>query len=157
MKENGFESAIIDLGGNVLAMGPKPGGHDWSIGIQAPDEKRGTHLGLIKVKDKTIVTSGIYERFFKENGVVYHHILDPDDGYPVANDLLSVTIVTQYSMDADALSTSAFSLGLEEGMRFIEARQNTDAIFITENKDIYVTSGLRGQFELTNSDYHLIE
>ncbi len=153
LQERGFKSAIIDLGGNIIAMGDKPGGLAWSIGIQDPSENRGEHLGILKVSDKTIVTSGIYERFFRENDKVYHHILDTDSGYPVWNDLLSVSIITDTSMDADAMSTTTFALGLEAGMAYIEALEHAEAIFVTTDKQIHLTSGMQGQFELTNGGY----
>lgn len=153
LQEQGFNSAIIDLGGNIIAMGDKPDGSAWSIGIQDPAKKRGNHLGLLKVRDKTIVTSGIYERFFEEDGVVYHHLLDTSTGYPISNGLLSMTIVTDISMDADAMSTAAFALGLEAGLQYVEAMGNAEAIFVTVDKEVFVTSGLQGQFELTNGGY----
>jgi len=156
LKEAGFTSAIIDLGGNILAMGRKPGGELWSIGVQNPLEPRGAHIGIIKADNQTIVTSGIYERYFIENGEHYHHIMDPDRGYPVRNGLVGVTIVTDRSEDADALSTTLFSLGLEEGMRFVESRPNTDALFITDSNKVYVTSGLKGKLALTNEQFTLV-
>jgi len=157
LKEQGFESAIIDLGGNILAMGAKPGGRQWTVGIQDPAENRGEHIGLIRVTDKTIVTSGVYERYFVEDGVAYHHIFDLDTGYPVRNDLLSVTIVTDRSIDADAMSTTVFALGLDEGMAFVEAREGTDALFITMEGNVYATSGLRDRIEMTDENYHLVK
>lgn len=157
LRDNGFTSAIIDLGGNIVAIGHKPDGSPWTIGIQAPSEERGEHLGTLKVADKTIVTSGVYERFFKENGKVYHHIFDTESGYPVENNLLSVTIVTELSINADALSTTVFSLGLDEGRQYIEARGDAEAIFVTTDKEIIVTSGLADPFHMTNSDYRVVK
>ncbi len=157
LQEAGFESAIIDLGGNVLAMGEKPKGSDWLIGIQDPSEQRGSHIGTVPVKDKTIVTSGVYERYFTDNGNHYHHIFDPDTGYPTRNELLSVTIVTDDSTHADAMSTSVFALGLTDGMRYIEERGDADAIFITRERDVYVTSGLEEAFRLTDEAYRMVE
>lgn len=153
----GFNSAIIDLGGNILALGAKPDGSNWSIGIQDPEETRGDHLGILRVQDKTIVTSGVYERFFKEDDTIYHHILNTSSGYPVENDLLSVTIVTDTSMDADAMSTTVFALGLEEGRRYIEQKGDAEAIFVLRNKDVHITSGLQGNFTLSNSAYRLAD
>ena len=157
LKEEGFKSAIIDLGGNILAMGGKPGGSPWTVGIQDPSEKRGEHIGLLRVTDKTIVTSGVYERYFVEDGVAYHHIFDRNTGYPVNNGLLSVTIVTDRSIDADAMSTVAFSLGVEKGAAFVEERDGMEALFITTDGDVYVTSGLRDRFELTDENYRLVK
>lgn len=156
LRTNGFQSAIIDLGGNIFAVGSKPGGSDWTIGVQDPDESRGNQIGKMRVTDKTIVTSGVYERYFVENGKHYHHILDPANGYPVDNGLSSVTIVTNNSTDADALSTSLFALGVEKGLKFVEADPNIEAIFITTDHKVYVTSGIKKIFELTNDKYKIV-
>ncbi|MBG9773439.1 FAD:protein FMN transferase [Brevibacillus laterosporus] len=155
LTEKGFNSAIIDLGGNILALGKKPNENDWIIGIQDPDRNRGNQLGKLKVTNKTVVTSGIYERYFEENGKHYHHILNPATGYPVENNLFSVSIITNESADADALSTTGFALGLEKGMPFMESLPNVEAIFITKDKNVYITSGLKGNWELTNEQYKM--
>lgn len=157
LTDNGFDSAIIDLGGNVLALGQKPGGHKWTIGIQDPDMARGNPIGNLKVEDQTIVTSGVYERFFEQDGKAYHHILDSDTGYPVDNNLSSVTILTECSIDADALSTSLFSMGLEKGLAFAEELDHLEALFITKDKKVYITPGMAGVLDMTNDDYTLIE
>ncbi|AOZ92459.1 FAD:protein FMN transferase [Paenibacillus crassostreae] len=157
LQDKGFKSAIIDLGGNVFAMGKKTGDQLWTIGIQDPDESRGNPIGNIHVEHKTIVTSGIYERFFVENGNHYHHILDPETGFPVENNISSVTILTDKSIDADGLSTTLFALGIEKGMEFIENTENADALFITNDKKIYASSGLRELLTLTNDSYTLVE
>lgn len=148
-----FHSAIIDLSGNIFALGSKHGNQKWTIGIQDPNEQRGNQIGSMRVTNQTIVTSGIYERYFIENGVQYHHILDSKTGYPVTNNLNSVSIVTNHSIDADALSTTLFALGLDEGMKFVESMPDTEAIFITKEKKVYATSGMREKFTLTNPDY----
>ncbi|WP_245583497.1 FAD:protein FMN transferase [Paenibacillus assamensis] len=153
IREQGVKSAIIDLGGNIYAVGTKPAGFDWTIGVQDPNETRGNQIGTMKIKDRTIVTSGVYERYLEHNGQYYHHILDPKTGYPAKSNLNSVTIVTDRSTDADALSTSAFALGVEEGIAFIEAKPNAEAIFITEDKQVYTTSGIPSFFTLTDDAY----
>lgn len=153
LAEQGFASAIIDLGGNVYAMGQKPNGNDWNIGIQDPDLERGNPIGSIRVNDKTVVTSGIYERYFIENGKLYQHILDPGTGYPVDNGISSVTIVTEKSTDADALSTTLFVLGIEKGLEFIENTPDTEALFITKDKKLYATSGFKELLNKTNDSY----
>jgi len=157
LQEQGFTSAIIDLGGNILAMGSKPDKSPWRIGIQSPDENRGEHLGTISVVNKTIVTSGVYERYFIYDNKQYHHIIDPFTGYPAANELASATIITEKSMHADAMSTTVFLLGLEEGMAFVESTENTEAIFVTNDHKVYVTSGLKDNFKLTRQEYELVE
>lgn len=153
LAEQGFNSAIIDLGGNVYAMGKKPNGNLWTIGIQDPDQERGNPIGNIKVEDKTVVTSGIYERFFIEDGKLYQHIINPKTGYPVDNGISSVTIVTNRSTDADALSTTLFVLGIEDGLAFIENTPDTEALFITKDKKLYATSGFKELLTKTNDDY----
>ncbi|MEF2247502.1 MULTISPECIES: FAD:protein FMN transferase [unclassified Paenibacillus] len=157
LQKQGFASAIIDLGGNIVAMGSKPDQSAWSIGIQSPEEKRGAHLGTLPVRNKTIVTSGVYERYFKDNGQVYHHVLDPFTGYPASNELASATIITDNSMNADAMSTAVFVQGLQEGMAFIESTDNAEAIFVTNDHKVYITSGLKNIFKLTSDDYHFAE
>ena len=157
LTDNGFNSAIIDLGGNVLALGQKPGGRKWTIGIQDPDLTRGNPIGNLKVENQTIVTSGIYERFFEQDGHVYHHILDSDTGYPVDNNLSSVTILTDSSIDADALSTSIFSMGLERGLAFAEQLDQAEALFITKDKKVYITSGMGEVLDMTNKSYTLVK
>ncbi|GGH37942.1 FAD:protein FMN transferase [Paenibacillus segetis] len=153
LADKGFHSAIIDLGGNVFAMGSKPGGKKWTIGVQDPDKERGNGIGTIQVEDKTIVTSGIYERFFIEDGKMYQHILDPRTGYPVDNNISSVTIVTSRSTDADALSTTLFVLGIDEGLKFIENTPDAEALFITKDKKLYGTSGFKEMLKKTNDNY----
>lgn len=157
LTDNGFKSAIIDLGGNVLALGQKPGGRKWTIGIQDPDLTRGNPIGNLKVENQTIVTSGIYERFFEQDGNVYHHILDSETGYPIDNNLSSVTILTDSSIDADALSTSIFSMGLEQGLAFAEQLDQAEALFITKDKKVYITSGMGEVLDMTNKSYTLVK
>ncbi|MOA23394.1 Thiamine biosynthesis lipoprotein ApbE precursor [compost metagenome] len=153
LADQGFNSAIIDLGGNVYAMGQKPGNQPWNIGIQDPDQERGNSIGKIKVEDKTIVTSGIYERFFIEDGKMYQHILDPRTGYPVDNGISSVTIVTDSSTNADALSTTLFVLGIEDGLKFIENTADTEALFVSKDKKLYASSGFKDMLEKNNDSY----
>lgn len=157
LQKQGFSSAIIDLGGNIVAMGSKPDESAWSIGIQSPEEKRGSHLGTVSVRNKTIVTSGIYERYFIDREQLYHHVMDPYTGYPASNELASVTIITEKSINADAMSTAVFVQGLQEGMAFVEATDDAEAIFVTVDKKVYVSSGLKDIFKLTSKDYHLAD
>lgn len=141
LAENGVKSAMIDLGGNVLAVGAKPSGAAFSVGIQKPFSTRGELLGTVHIKGKTVVSSGVYERFFRMDGALYHHILDTANGYPVQNGLQSVTIITDSSMEADAMSTTSFVLGLEEGLRLVEQQPDMEAIFVTDDGSLHFTSG----------------
>ncbi len=137
-----IKSAIINLGGNLLAVGSKPDSTPFQFGIQKPFDKQNTPITTLPVFDKSLVSSGVYERYFYENDVLYHHILDTATGYPVQNDLLGVTILSDSSMSGDALSTTCFVLGMEKGMALIESMEDTEAIFITKDYSLHYTSGL---------------
>lgn len=156
LKQEGVNRAIIDLGGNIYALGSKSSDSNWKIGIQNPFNDRGEVVGGIEVSDKTVVTSGIYERFIEENGVKYHHILNPKTGYPYETDIAGVSIITDKSIDADALSTLTFTKGLEEGLKFIEGLDNVDAIFITNDKKIYITENIRDSFKIINTEFEIV-
>lgn len=145
-KSHNVKSAYINLGGNVVVLGAKPDGSPWRIGIQNPRAANGQYIGIVKVTDKAVVTSGDYERYFEKNNVRYHHIIDTRTGYPADSGLISATIVTDVSMDADALSTATFVLGLEKGMKLVESLKGVEAIFITKDKKVYVTEGLKSSF-----------
>ncbi|WP_300382553.1 FAD:protein FMN transferase [Clostridium sp.] len=153
----GVKSAIIDLGGNIFAHGNKNKDDLWKIGIQNPLSERGGIIGSIKVQDKSIVTSGIYERYFEENGIRYHHILNPKTGYPYENNIAGITIVSDKSIDGDALSTSVFAMGLEHGLDFINSRNGIDAIFVTKDNKIYLSNGIKDNFNLSNEDFIIQE
>ena len=145
-KSHNVKSAYINLGGNVVVLGSKPDGSPWRIGIQNPRAANSLYVGVIKVTDKAVVTSGDYERYFEKNNVRYHHIVDTKTGYPADSGLISSTIVTDVSMDADALSTATFMLGLDKGMKLVKSLTGVEAIFITRDKKIYVTEGLKSSF-----------
>jgi thiamine biosynthesis lipoprotein len=151
--------AIFDLGGNIVALGwreqKKNESLPWRIGIQNPVSGRGAYLGVVPVHDMSVVTSGVYERNFESGGKRYHHLLSTTDGYPVENGLLSVTIVTASSTDADALSTVVFTLGFERGKALVDSIPDTEAIFIFDDRSVRITAGLRGIFTLTDNEFVL--
>ncbi|MBQ6630800.1 MAG: FAD:protein FMN transferase [Romboutsia sp.] len=155
LKEENVDQAIIDLGGNIYALGLKNGDTNWKIGIQNPFDSRGEVVGVLEVSDKSVVTSGIYERFIEKDGVKYHHILNPKTGYPFETSIAGVSIVSDKSIDADALSTLVFTKGVEEGLEFVESLENIDAIFITNDKQVYTTSGLKDNFKILNEEFKL--
>ena len=157
LTENGVNSAIIDLGGNIYTHGKKVTGEDWVVGIQNPDSSRGEIIGKLLLSNKSIVTSGIYERYIEKDGVKYHHILNPEDGYPYKNNIAGVTIISNDSIVGDALSTSVFAMGIEEGIKFIESLDNVDAIFIDINNTVHLTSRLIDKFELTDPNFTLAQ
>ncbi|MDR0718706.1 MAG: FAD:protein FMN transferase [Treponema sp.] len=146
--------AIIDLGGNILVYGEKPDGTPWRVGIQNPLETRGAYIGIVEAREKTVVTSGVYERYFESDGVRYHHILSPALGYPVQNGLLSVTIIASRSIDADALSTSVFALGYKEGRALIDSLEDVAGIFVFDDLSIRLTKG--ASFRLTDDKYQIV-
>ena len=142
LRENGCESALINLGGNTYALGTKPDGSPWHVGLQDPHAARGTAFSTAPVTDKSVVASGINERSFVQDGRTYHHLLDPATGMPADNGLASVTIVSASSLDGDACTTIAFLLGLEAGMDFIESREGLEALFIDSNGAAHSSSGM---------------
>lgn len=137
-----IQNAIINLGGNLLAVGTKPDGAPFRFGIQAPFDTQGTSISVLSVSDKSAVSSGVYERYFYQDNVLYHHILNTSNGYPIQNNLLSVTILSDSSTVGDALSTTCFVLGLEEGMELIESLDDIEAVFITNDYVLHYSSGL---------------
>lgn len=153
LKRHGIKHAIINLGGNLLAIGNNINGNPYRIGVQNPFNPRGDYMGIIEIEDKTVVTSGIYEKYLEKDGKRYHHILEPSTGYPADNGLAGVSIITEKSIDGDGLSTSVFLLGLEKGMELIEKLPNVEAIFITVDKKVYLSKGIKDSFTLTNTDY----
>ena len=143
LNQQGITRGVISLGGNVLTLGQKKDGV-YTIGIQKPFAETGTALAALSVKDASVVTSGIYERYYRINGKLYHHILDTATGYPVDNNLQQVTIISKSSMDGDALSTTCFALGLDKGMALIEHTNGVEAVFVTDDGKIHQSSGIGG-------------
>lgn len=133
----GVKSAIIDLGGNTLCIGGKPDGTPFHIGIQKPFAARSETVAALEIKDKSVVSSGIYERCFEKDGNFYHHLLNPKTGYPYKNSLISVTIISDKSVDGDGLSTACFALGLEKGMELINSLPDVQAVFITDDYELH--------------------
>ena len=133
----GVEHALINLGGNTLAVGTKYDGSPFRIGIQKPFSEKNEVITAVEITDRSVVSSGIYQRYFEKDGRIYHHILNPDTGYPYENNLLQVTIISDQSVDGDALSTCCFALGLEEGSKLIESLDNVQAIFITNDYKLH--------------------
>lgn len=142
LNENGITEGIIDLGGNILTVGPKENADSYRIGIQKPFADTGTSIAAVEIHDDSLVSSGIYERYFKKDGAIYHHILNPKTGYPYQNNLLGVTIIAKSSANADALSTACFALGLENGMKLIQSLDDTEAVFITDDYQLHCSPGI---------------
>ena len=147
--KKGVNSAIINLGGNVLCIGSKPDGTPFKVGIQKPFADRNETEAVMDITGKSVVSSGIYERCFKQNGKLYHHILNPKTGYPYDNSLISVTIISDQSVDGDALSTTCFALGLEDGLKFAE-KKGVQAVLITEDYELHYTDGFQDEINVTD-------
>ena len=149
LEKEGVTSATLDLGGDVFVMGRKTDGSDWRIAVKDPADTE-SYLGVVSAADKFIVTSGVYERYFEENGVRYHHILDPKTGCPAASGLVSVTVLCENGAWADALSTACFVLGPDGALALRDdlADQGTDfeLILVTDDGRVLYTDGLADAF-----------
>ena len=155
-RDCGVTSGLVNLGGNVQALGCKTGGSKWRVAIQSPDDTE-EYLGILEIEDQAVITSGGYERYFEEDGVTYHHIIDPATGYPADSGLISVTIVSDDGTLADGLSTSLFIMGEEKAAQFW--RENSDefeAIMETSDGKLYVTEGIADSLT-TDMDVTVIE
>ena len=140
LESEGTEHALINLGGNMLAVGNRYDGTDFRIGIQEPFAETGVTIAAVSVSGRSVVTSGDYERYFEKDSVIYHHILDPDTGYPVRNDLDQVTVISDESVDGDALSTTCYALGLDEGMELVRSLDGVEAVLVTKDGEIHPSS-----------------
>jgi len=155
LKENGVNSAIVDLGGNIYAVGSKGQDEYWKIGIQNPQEQRGSYVGIIEVKDSSVVTSGDYERYFEVNGKRYHHIIDSKTGYPSDNELSAISIIAKSSTDSDALSTALFVLGREKSKEVLKELEDIEVLYVTKSDNIYISPGIKDRFDLNNNNFDL--
>lgn len=155
MQKNGIESALLDLGGNIQAVGTKPDGTNWKIGLRSPFDEGS--FAALEVSDLAVITSGGYERYFVgDDGETYWHILDPKTGKPAHSGLVSVTIVGKEGRLCDALSTSLFVMGLDKAETLWKQRDDFEMILITENDEIYITEGLENNFAL-NETYNYMD
>lgn len=155
MEEYHIKSAKLNLGGNVQTVGTKADGSLWRIAIKSPDDTF-PYLGVISVEDKAVITSGGYERYFEENGIIYHHIIDPKNGKPAQNGLVSVTIVCEDGTLADGLSTALYVMGKDDAITYWKAHKNEfDAVFFDASGMLYVTEGLEGSFT-SELEYEMI-
>lgn len=151
LKDAGVQSAVLSLGGNVQVIGARPDGKDWTVAITDPFGS-GQYAARLQVRDTAVVTSGPYERYFLEDGVRYHHILDPETGFPAETGLASVTVVCEDGAVADGLSTALFVMGPEKAADFWRSGEYAfDAVFILEDGTIQITPGLEGRFSSSSA------
>jgi thiamine biosynthesis lipoprotein len=153
LREEGVERAIVDFGGNIYTMGKKAEERPWRVGIQNPDGRRGSYIGIVEVTEAAVVSSGDYERYFERDGVRYHHILNTGSGYPVRNGVSSCTLVAESALQADALTTAIFSMGVEEGLAYIESLDTIEGAIVTDEDRVHLSSSLASEFRLTDSSF----
>lgn len=147
LHENGVTSAILSLGGNVSLLGSRPDGSDFTVGIRDPEDPA-AYFATLSLSDKAVVTSGSYERSFEQDGVRYSHIIDPKTGHPVDNSLLSVTVVADDDILADALSTALFVMGSDGAAQFYQSGlYDFDMILMEKDRSVTITQGLKNCFE----------
>ena len=155
-KEKGVTSGLVNLGGNAQVFGTKPDGSLWRVAVQSPDSED-EYLGVLETKDKAIITSGGYERYFEKDGVTYHHIIDPSTGYPADNGLISVTIVSADGTLADGLSTSLFVMGKDKAIDYWRAHSDEfDMILLTDDEKLYVSAGIKDSFT-SDREFEIVE
>ena len=150
--EEGVTSAVINLGGNVLCIGKMPDGELFRIGLRRPFGDYEETVGVVDVEGLSVVSSGVYERCFEEDGVNYHHLLDPQTGYPWQNGLIQVTIISEESVDGDGLSTACFGLGLEDGVKLLDSMNGVCGIFMTEDGQLHFSQGAEAFLEPASQD-----
>lgn len=152
-EEAGAKAAIIAVGGSVGVYGKKSSGKPWSVAVRDPNGDGS--LGSVTLAEGFVSTSGSYEKYFEQDGVLYHHLLDPKTGYPAESGLVSVTVVAKSGVLSDALSTACFVLGREDGMKLLE-EFDAEGIFINSDNNITVTDGLKDRFTRASRDYTLV-
>ena len=143
LKDNNVSGAIINLGGNIYCLGNKPGNENFTVGIQYPFGEADNVIATLSLTDKSVVTSGVYERYFYDNDNFYHHILDPSTGYPCDNGLLSVTIIADDSLVCDCLSTGCFVMGKDRAMELIDSMDGVYGIFVDEDYNVTYSKGAK--------------
>lgn len=153
LKENKINKAIVALAGNIYALGSKEKDAPWKIGIANPKNPQES-IATLSIIDKTVVTTGAYERFFEKDGIRYHHIFDSKTGYPVESDIQSVTIISDNSTLADAYSTALFVMGKDKALEFQKKEKTFDAVIITQDNEVITTDGVRDLIEITSEEYY---
>lgn len=155
LEKSGVRSAVINLGGTVLAYGKKPDGSNWKVGITDPDNTE-SYMGVLECADKIVVTSGNYERYFERDGKRYCHIIDPKTGYPADNGVTSVTVISDDGTKNDALSTALFVMGAEKASEFIKNKAaDVNCVILTADKKAYITEGIKDSFDLSSGEYEI--
>ncbi len=152
LEKSETKEAVVSIGGSILLYGNK----DFSVGIRNPEGNAGSYVAILNIPEGCVSTSGSYERFFEEDGKRYHHIIDPETGYPAKSGVVSVTVVSESGILSDALSTACFVLGVEKGTA-LAAEYGCETVFIDENKTVYVSDDLKDRIEITDKAYTFSE
>ena len=159
LRERGIGSAIVNMGGDILAVGGIDGERPWRIGIQSPFKDRGTPLCAVRAANTSVVTAGVYERRWRMDGMEWTHIYDPSTGLPVEGDLLSATVISADPMEGDALSTAFMVLGPARSLDLLRIFPGVDAIFVLDSKDrgkeVLATPGVKDSLEMLDDEYRL--
>ena len=153
----GITHALIDIGGTIFAVGKRPDGKRWNIGIRDPRVRQGQPVISAPIESRSISTSGSYERYFEQDGVRYHHIIDPATGYPVRNNLIAVSVFSNSATDADALSTACFVLGYEKAVKLLAELPDTEALFIFDDNSVRTTGDLEKNIVILNSAFRFAD
>ena len=149
-KEYDVDSGLVNLGGNVQTYRTKTDGSKWRVAVQSPEDES-QYIGVVDVSDKAVITSGGYERYFEQDGKIYHHIIDPATGYPAESGLKSVTIVCDDGTLADGLSTSLFIMGKDKACEFWKAHSDEfDFVLLADDDSMYISEGIADDY---SSDY----
>ena len=153
----GIAHAVIDIGGTISAVGKRPDGNLWNIGIRDPRVQQGQPIISAPIEGRCISTSGSYERYFEQDGVRYHHIIDPATGYPVRNNLIAVSVFSTSATDADALSTASFVLGYEKAVKLLAELPDTEVLFIFDDNSVRTTGDLEKNIVILNSAFRFAD
>ena len=157
VKQAGIMHAVIDIGGTIAAAGVRPDGKRWNIGIRDPRIRQGQPIISAPIENRSISTSGSYERYFEQDGVRYHHIIDPATGYPVRSNMIAVSVFADSATDADALSTACFVLGYEKAVKLLAGLPNTEALFIFSDNSIRTTGNLEKNIAILDSVFRFAD
>ncbi|AWP34707.1 thiamine biosynthesis protein ApbE (plasmid) [Pantoea vagans] len=156
LRQQQVSNALINLGGNVQTVGAPPEEAGWAIGLKKPFGEADELIGVIGVNNRSVVTSGVYERYFELDGICYHHILNPHSGYPLDTDLMSVTVISDRSLDGDIYTTLLYGLGVEKGMACLADKPGIEAIFVTRDRQVICSSQRHFSFQLLDTGYRLV-
>lgn len=155
LHQRGCFCGLINLGGNLQTLDAPAGETAWAIGVQLPFGEPGALIGSVAVSNKSVVTSGVYERYFELNGRLYHHILNPQTGYPLDNELLGVTVISDRSLDGDIFTTLLYGLGVEQSLVFLKDYPQIEAIFVTREQQVVLAT--QQPFRLLDERWRIID